>query len=78
MSATPDPFELLLPAAQRSLAAIAARLPPDWTLTNPRRTATGWAVSIYAADGTYAGEIGIMGEPADDPRQRTPPERAGA
>ncbi len=78
MSATPDPFELLLPAAQRSLAAIAARLPSDWRLTNPRRTATGWAVSIYAADGTYAGEIGIMGEPADDPRQRTPPERAGA
>jgi hypothetical protein len=61
-----DPLDELPPDARRSLEALRARLPADWTLTNPRRTATGWVVSIYAADGTYGGEIGIMGEPADD------------
>jgi hypothetical protein len=66
MSATGDPFEPLSPAARQSLAVIAARLLPDWRLTNPRRTATGWAVTMQSADGTHAGEIGGPSSPGSD------------
>jgi hypothetical protein len=65
MPAATDPLAELPPAARRGLEAMAAKLPADWKLTNPRRTATGWVVSIHASDGTYGGEIGIMDEPAD-------------
>jgi hypothetical protein len=74
MSAPADPLAELPAAARRSLDAIAAKLPPDWTLADPRRTSTGWVVSIYAADGTHGGEIGIMDVPPDDGHHRPPGE----
>jgi hypothetical protein len=75
MAAPADPLDELPPGARRSLEALRAKLPESIRLTNLRRTATGWAVSLYTDTGEYGGEIGIMDEPAEEPNHRPPAQK---